>query len=310
MGKQDKDCKDGLMRNGEERGIILKGIGGQYTLLLDSKEEQKAIPRGNLRKKEKTPYPGDMVFARKTGDDIIPYSIERIAPRKSFIRRPAIANLDALVITISAKDPEPDMFFVDKMIIIACKQGIEAAICITKTDLDMEKAQKIKKEYKDTDIPVFLLSGLHGKKEEYTGLKAFIKGRIVTFAGQSGVGKSTLLNRIIERQCMETGEISGKNKKGKHTTRHSEVFPYKNGFLADTPGFSSLDLKDLDITGDDVRLGYPEINYFEGKCKFKGCRHLGEKGCAILKEKINPNRMERYEIFRKEADSFPEYKYK
>ncbi len=293
-----------------KKGIILKGVGGEYKVLLDDDVQVIAKPRGSIRQDKYIPYPGDHVLLNPGDTDTDLFSIEKILPRKSFILRPAVANIDSLIITCSAKNPKTDMFFIDKMIIISIKEGIDPVICITKSDLDSKRSLELKKEYNEIGFPVFLLGEGNLFYEDYKLLDKYIEGKIVSFAGQSGVGKSTLLNKLVQKDCMKTGEISERNKSGKHTTRHSEIFPYKKSLIADTPGFTTIELKDLDVRGEDVLAGYPELDKYEGSYKFADCRHLGEKGCSVKHDEYNSGRISRYQQFRREIDLIMPHEYK
>lgn len=297
-------------KEGFIRGMILKGVGGNYRVLLENGEEVTAKPRGIFRKNKITPYPGDFVDVVYNGDVLIPYAIEKILPRKSFLIRPAIANLDLMVIACSACSPKPDPALLDKLLILCRKAGVEAAICITKADVDKVEALHLYERYAGTGYPIFVMGTSEDYQQELSRIKNLISGKMVSFAGQSGVGKSTLVNRIIDRICMDTGEISEKIGRGKHTTRHSQIFIYEEGFLADTPGFSSLELEDLEVTGEDVLKGYPEIEKWEGKCKFTGCRHIGETGCAVKENEVDFDRLMRYRQFRKQMDAIQPYELK
>lgn len=296
--------------NNKIRGRILKGVGGNYQILTDDGREVTAKPRGILRKTKTTPYPGDFVDLSFTDEETMRYSIDFVYPRQTFLTRPAIANLDHIIITCSAVNPKPDCFYIDKLIILCMKAGINASLCITKADLDKKEADLIYKTYEKTGIPVFLLGDAPDFQQNFENLRKFITGKTISFSGQSGVGKSTLLNKLIRRHGMLVGEVSGKIGKGKHTTRHSQIFAYESGFLADTPGFSSLELEDLEVTGADVLKGYPEINRIEGRCRFTGCRHTGEAGCVIDEIEVDAGRLSRYRQFRKLMDAIQPYEFK
>lgn len=289
------------------QGRILKGVGGNYQVLLDDGSEVTAKPRGILRKEKISPYPGDMVDLSFTDDETTQYNIDHVHDRKSFLIRPAIANLDLMIITCSASSPKPDCFLLDKMIIICKKAGVTPVICITKADLNNEEALILHDKYNRVGIPIFIVGDSTEFKSSLDDMKKLITGKIVSFAGQSGVGKSTLLNKILKKDCMNIGEVSEKIGRGKHTTRHSQIFAYEDGLLADTPGFSSLELEDLDVTGEDVLMGFPEIAQIEGYCRFTGCRHIGEAGCAIEEKEIDPERLQRYRQFRKLMDAIHPY---
>jgi len=302
--------KEDSENNSFKKGVILKGVGGEYKVLLDDDVQVIAKPRGSIRQEKYIPYPGDHVLLSIGDSNSDLFSIEKILPRKSFILRPAVANIDSLIITCSVKNPKTDMFFIDKMIIISIKEGIEPVICITKSDLDSKRSLELKKEYNEIGFPVFLLGEGNLFQEDYELLDKYIEGKIVSFAGQSGVGKSTLLNKLVQKDCMKIGKVSERNKAGKHTTRHSEIFPYKKSLIADTPGFTTIELKDLDVKGEDVLAGYPELDINKGKCKFADCRHLGEKGCSVNPDDYNSGRITRYQQFRKEIDLIMPHEYK
>jgi ribosome biogenesis GTPase len=291
-------------------GRILKGVGGNYQILLDSGGEITAKPRGILRKDNSVPYPGDFVDVSFTNDEVTQYNIDHIHERTSFLIRPAIANLDSIILTCSAAEPKPDCFLLDKLIIICIKAGVRPVICITKADLDREEAERIGRQYSLAGLQIFKV----GKTDEYLSgfgeMEQWLSGKTVSFAGPSGVGKSTLLNRIMKQHFMNTGAISEKIGKGKHTTRHSQIFACGSGYLADTPGFSSLELQDLDVTGDDVLAGYPEIAESDGECRFADCRHIGEAGCSIDLDRIDPERLSRYRQFRNQMDKIQPYEMK
>ncbi|MHB1483831.1 MAG: ribosome small subunit-dependent GTPase A [Saccharofermentanales bacterium] len=308
--KSDKDEKSKARQMKNIRGRILKGVGGSYQILTDDGRELTAKPRGILRKTKTTPYPGDFVDISYSDEETIRYNIDGVYPRTTFLTRPAIANLDHIIITSSATAPRPDCFFIDKLMILCNKAGIEASLCITKADLDRTEADLIYNVYSKTGIRIFILGETAEFLDDFDNLRKFITGKTVSFSGQSGVGKSTLLNKLMQKLEMPVGEVSEKIGKGRHTTRHSQIFPYRAGFLADTPGFSSLELEDLEVTGDDVLKGYPEIEKIEGMCRFTGCRHIGETGCAIDEDEIDAGRLSRYRQFRKLMDAIQPYEFK
>ncbi len=285
-------------------GRILRGVGGQYWIAADSGNIGTASARGIVRKDGLTLTVGDFVECLPSGDPDIPWRIERILPRKNYLVRPAIANLDGLVITLSAADPPPDFFLADKLLTVCLLNHIEPLLCLTKTDL-AEDWQIITHSYRETGIRI--IETAPADQESLLELHRWMQGRVVSFAGQSGVGKSTLLNRLCGEEMMPAGDLSARAGRGKHTTRHVELFPQSGGYLADTPGFSSLELYDLGITGDQLVYGYPEIAKFEGKCRFTGCRHLGELGCAVPDSGIDPERLQRYRFFRNQLDSIDPY---
>ncbi len=284
---------------------ILKGVGGQYLLATDAGELILASARGLFRKDGQTPTPGDLVEAKASGDPDIPLRISTIAPRKNFLVRPTVANLDCLIITVSAADPAPDYHLADKLLTVCLVNRIEPILCITKTDLPNHQAQTVEAVYQKAGVTIIPTNP--NDLASHDRLRDILQGRVVSFAGQSGVGKSTLLNQLFGDERMLTGEISDRIGRGRHTTRHVELFPYAGGFLADTPGFTSFELAELGVLGSDLIYGYPELLAIEGKCRFVGCRHLGELGCALDHDTIDPDRLCRYRLFRTELDLIKPY---
>ena len=276
-------------------GTIVKGVGGSYEIHLTEAGTVTAKPRGIFRKEKTTPAVGDHVEVELSGDPDIPYVITAIHPRKNLMIRPAVANLDIMILTISPVSPAPDFKLLDKLLILCEKQGIRPVIWITKTDLEEEETARIRNVYAKAGFPVFT-SSVDGISEN-AEISALFHGNTVGFAGQSGVGKSTLCNLLTGFSGMEVGKISERLKRGKHTTRHVELFPVGDGFLMDTPGFSSLELAEIGIEEGDVRYGYPELLRIDGKCRFQDCRHTGELGCAIAEAQMDEGRLERYREF-------------
>ena len=286
--------------------IILRGVGGGYLLGNDNGPMGIATPRGIFRKDGISPMPGDRIQYGPTRDPDVPYRIDTILPRKNLIARPAVANLDTLFILVSARRPAPDLLLVDKLLILCGVHGIEPVVCVTKNDLGARAAARIASVYLDAGIDTYVFGTDDQANLEV--LRGRIRGKTVGFAGPSGVGKSTLLNKIAGRSLMETGTVSHRIQRGRHTTRHVELFPFAGGYLADTPGFTSLDLWDAGVTGPDVVNGYPEIEKLEGRCRFQGCRHVSEPGCAVAEsDAVHPDRLERYRYFRIELDSVDPY---
>ncbi|MCQ2551044.1 MAG: ribosome small subunit-dependent GTPase A [Clostridia bacterium] len=252
-------------------GIVVKGIGGFYYVNIDGKIIE-AKGKGVLKKDGFVLAVGDRVSV-EFKEDTSPV-IEKVYDRKNSFIRPPIANIDAMIITLAAKDPEPNFNVLDKLIIMAEKNNINIAICINKTDLaSYDEILSMYREYEV--IPV---SGIN--KEGIDKLKAFIKGKTVAFAGASGVGKSTLINCLKESEIMETGAISEKTSRGRHTTRHVEIFTIDNGgMIFDTPGFSSYEL--MDIEPSDLAGYYPEVRRYAGGCRYDNCRHIKEPECSV-----------------------------
>ena len=261
----------------QKSGLIIKAIGGIYFVEApDGVCECKA--RGIFRKKNISPCCGDRVIieAEKTGD----YVITEIGERKNSIIRPPLANLDQLVFVVSTCDPVPNMLLLDKFIAICEYKNITPLIVITKTDI--KSFEDIAGIYEKTGIKLLYVNNITG--EGCNAVKDELSGKISAFTGNTGVGKSTLMNNIFPELSLETNEISKKLGRGKHTTRHVELFKLDNGgYVADTPGFSTFDTQKYDIIlKEDLADCFVEFFDFTGKCRFKDCSHTKEKGCAVI----------------------------
>ncbi len=261
----------------EQTGLLRKGIGGFYyvetggTIL-----ECKA--RGVFRKKGMIPLAGDRVRVTCQGEG--KGVLEEILPRKNSLLRPPVANLDQLFVVASVSEPAFQTFLVDQITAIAVDKGIEPVLLITKTDL--EACGGLLEIYRKAGLTCLTFSP--ADRRDIPMLQNYLKGRISAFTGNSGVGKSTLLNGLYPALGLETGEISRKLGRGRHTTRCVELFPVPGGgYVADTPGFSSLDLeRNEHIPKENLPLCFPEFGPYLGKCKFVSCSHTKEKGCAVL----------------------------
>ena len=278
--------------DGQFEGRITKGVGGAYTIMLSGGEFVLAKPRGIFRNRKMTPTVGDFCTVGPSGDPDIPYTIEDIRERKNVLVRPSVANIDILIITMAVIDPQPDLKLLDKLLIICASLDIEPIIWLTKVDLSTEKALELKTEYSSAGYRVVCSSKEEMLDQEL--IHEIFTGHTVGIAGQSGVGKSTLCHRLTGMDEIEVGHISERLRRGKHTTRHVELFPFENGFLIDTPGFSSLDIAEIGLSVEDVILGYPELLKIAGQCRFQDCRHRGEAGCAIENAEISEGRLARY----------------
>lgn len=258
------------------KGKIIKGIGGFYYVeTADTVYECKA--RGNFRNKKITPLVGDnveIIVSENTEN-----RIENILPRKNSLVRPPLANIDQLFIVSSLVDPYINTFNIDKMTALAEYKGIEPIIVLTKTDLapDYSKYEDV---YKKAGFTVVSCNNISGEGSEK--IKPLLKGKTSAFSGNTGVGKSSLLNAIDPDLSLKTGEISKKLGRGRHTTRHCELYALCGGFVADTPGFSSFDLEKTEvILKDDLFDCFREFRPYFGQCKFTTCAHINEKGCAV-----------------------------
>lgn len=254
------------------RGRIYKGIGGFYYVATDTDEIVECKARGKFRKERITPMIGDEVEIEVKNSK---GSITDIYERKNSLIRPAVSNIDLIVVVVAAKDPDPATFVTDKMLVNAEINEVEAIVCINKTDLaDYDELKRIYESagYKTVCVSATENNGL----DELFNL---IKGKTAAFAGVSGVGKSTILSHITGVE-LQTGEVSDKISRGKHTTRHVELFKVSGGgYVLDTPGFSSVEAED--ITAEELEACFPEIRSVSGECRFRGCAHLEEPDCAV-----------------------------
>lgn len=286
-------------------GILMKSIGGFYYVRCDGKEyECKA--RGSFRKSGNSPVVGDKVVISVPDEGFA--SIEEIKPRFNKLKRPALANIDTLVIVCSTVDPEPNFTVIDKMTAAAVNNNMIPAIVVSKNDL--KSGERIAEIYRNSEFPVFLCSP--EDTEDVNKLKAFLKGKVSAFTGNSGVGKSTLINRIFPELELQTGQISRKLGRGKHTTRVVELFEIDGCFVADTPGFSTVDLQRYEmIDKSQLQYCFPEFEKYLGKCQFTSCSHTCEKGCRILQAvedgEIEPSRHKSYVVMYNEVKDIKEW---
>ena len=285
------------------RGIITSGLGGLYTVLCDGKTYE-CRARGSFRHKNFVPLVGDI--CEISADEKLGFIITDVLPRKNSLIRPAISNLDMLVVAFAARSPEPDTLYIDKLIRSAVYNGIAPAVLITKSDLDEKKASELEQTYLSVGIPVFRTSSVTG--ENVAALRDFMlcqSDKTFSVAGASGVGKSTVINAIFPELALKTGSISEKTERGRHTTRAVSLFPLSElidgatGFIADTPGFSMLDFIHFDfLKPDALPETFPEFEEYLGKCVWRNCTHTKESGCAITAAvadgKIAQSRRESY----------------
>lgn len=253
-------------------GIIVKGIGGFYYIKSADEVVYECKARGIFRKEKVVPMIGDRVKIEvKNGKG----SIVEILKRKTALVRPPVANVDTLVIVVAAASPDPNLLLVDKMLVNAHLAGIEPVICINKTDIDMR--DDLYDIYSKAGYKVMRTCAQ--KNVGIDELLEYIKGRVSAFAGLSGVGKSSILGNITGME-LETGEVSEKIRRGKHTTRHVELLELKcGGFVLDTPGFGSLETEIIKC--GELQHYFPEMDKLVGLCKFRGCSHINEPECAV-----------------------------
>lgn len=276
-------------------GVVMKGIGGFYYVKTPHGiVECKA--RGKFRKEKIKPLVGDAVRIQILDNKNEKGVIEEILPRKNELIRPAVANIDQAVVVFAVKSPEPHLHILDRFLILAESKNVDCVICFNKIDLDEDQSFKTyEKIYKSAGYPVLAISTYN--TQGFDALKEYLKDKVSVFAGPSGVGKSSILNKIQTGLVLKTGELSEKIERGKHTTRHAELMELgEGGFVLDTPGFSSFDLK---MMGDiELQECYPEFVRYESECKFNGCTHINEPHCAIKEAlengEIDPQRYQRY----------------
>lgn len=259
-------------------GKLIKGIGGFYYVeAANAVYECKA--KGIFRKNNITPLAGDNVLISINQNS--ENRIEEIKERKNSLVRPPVSNLDQLFIVSSAVEPDINTYNIDKLIAIAEYKMIEPVIVFTKTDLS-DNYKKFVSVYENAGFKVICCNNKTGEGAEI--IKDMLCGKLSAFTGNTGVGKSSLLNCIDGSLALATIEISKKLGRGRHTTRHTELFKINGGYVADTPGFSSLELdKSENILKDDLFNCFREFEKYFGQCKFSTCAHINEKGCAICK---------------------------
>ncbi|MBQ7283967.1 MAG: ribosome small subunit-dependent GTPase A [Oscillospiraceae bacterium] len=258
-----------------KNNIVLKSIGGFYYIKNADGTVIECKAKGKFRKLALSPLAGDIVETEfEQGTNVI----TKIHPRKNQFVRPPFANLDLLIMVVATVEPNPNYFVIDKMCAIAQHKNVDVAIAITKADL--AKCEEIKEIYTKAGYKVFITG--EGQTGQLEALKAEMQGKICAFAGNSGVGKSTLLNRLFPDLQLETNAISQKLGRGKHTTRQVEIFDMGDCMVADTPGFSSIELdRDNFISKYDLPHAFVEFGEYLDGCRFADCSHTSEIGCRI-----------------------------
>lgn len=279
-------------------GVILKGIGGTYEV--ETPEGLlRCTLRGKLRLAVERVLVGDRVEVSAVGQGI--GVVERILPRRNELIRPPVANIDQVLVVFAAKQPAPNLALLDRILVQAELMGLNCVVVFNKVDLDRGGAEQLRSLYASVPYPVVLTSTHTGEGIEE--LRGVLQGKISVLAGPSGVGKSSLLNALNPRLDLETGQVSAKIERGRHTTRRVELLAFDQGYVADTPGFSSLHLEQ----GEENRLqfAFPEFRRFRDDCRFRGCLHRQEPGCAVLEAvergEIARSRHEHYLLFLEEV---------
>lgn len=290
-------------------GKIIKGIAGEYFVHVSDRGIFRCKAKGIFRHKNIKPLVGDNVKIDILSEEEMTGNIADICERKNQLIRPAVANIDQTLVVFAAKSPMPNRNLLDRFLVMMESQGMESILCFNKMDLAVDdETYELKDTYERAGYKVLLVSVKDNRGiDEVVEL---LRGKTTSLAGPSGVGKSSLLNLLVPEAVMETGDISRKIERGKHTTRHSEIFSLGEGtYLMDTPGFSSI--YTCECEKEELKGYFPEIYRLEGQCRFNGCVHVNEPDCAVkeslLKGEIGKSRYENYVIFYNEIKERKKY---
>lgn len=286
-------------------GIIMKALSGFY-YVDDGERIVTCRGRGKLRHEKVTPLVGDRV--RFTHTENGAGALDEILPRRNEFYRPSVANIDQLIIIASQANPITDPFLIDRVAAIAAGRNCECVICINKWDL--VPGEDLARIYEASGFPTLRMSAETGEGIEE--LRKLIAGKISAFTGNSGVGKSSILNALDPNFALATADVSHKLGRGKHTTRHVELFRLGDALVADTPGFSSFDVDQMELMRKELlQRCFPEFAPYLDDCQFQDCAHIKEKGCAVLQAlkagKIQPTRHQSYVRLYEQAKAIPEW---
>lgn len=277
------------------KGIIICTSSNVYQVA-EGEKVYKCLARGKFKKEKISPLVGDEVEFTITNSEKQEGVIEQILPRKNELKRPKMANLTQLILVVSMKMPSPDLLLLDKQLVFAEFMGLKATIVLNKVDLeDKEEIDRIAKLYEDIGYKIIQTNAKERIKVEE--IKALLEGETTAFAGNSGVGKSTLINSIFEQELTQEGDISDKNQRGKNTTTSTTLYKYKeNSYIADTPGFSTFEINE--IPKEDLCHYFVEFVPYLDKCEFQGCSHIKEENCGVKEAleagKISSQRYDNY----------------
>lgn len=261
------------------QGKIVKGIAGFYYVHVVGSGVYECKAKGVFRKEKIKPLVGDNVIIEVLDEEAKEGNIVEILERQNELIRPAVANIDQVLLVFAAARPDPHFNLLDRFLVMMEGKNLPVVLCFNKCDLvDDEKIEELRSVYKPTGYPVIFASA--GKEINIDQIRDALKGKTTAIAGPSGVGKSSIINILQPEANMETGSISRKIERGKHTTRHSEIFPIdEDSYIMDTPGFSSLYVNEFEK--EDLKYHFPDFSPYEGRCKFNGCDHVHEPECAV-----------------------------
>ena len=278
------------------QGKIIKGIAGFYYVHVAGSGIYECKAKGIFRKENRKPLVGDNVEIEVLDERDREGSLVGILPRKNELIRPAVANVDQALVVFAAARPDPHLNLLDRFLVMMERKGIPAILCFNKTDIAGDpRIRELAQTYRDCGCRILFTSAK--KQENIRQLLGLLQGKTTTVAGPSGVGKSSLINLLQGDVCMETGAISEKIGRGRHTTRHAELIAIdEESYIMDTPGFSSLYTNDFEK--EELKQYFPEFHPFEGLCRYSGCDHVHEPGCAVKEAveagKIHRSRYENY----------------
>ena len=290
-------------------GKIIKGIAGFYYVHVENKGVYACRAKGIFRNVNIKPLVGDDVCIDVLDEEAKEGSVTKILPRKSELIRPAVANIDQALIIFAIVKPTPNLNLLDRFLIRMRRQNLPSIICFNKQDMaSEEEKEKLRKVYENCGCHIIFISAL--EQDGMEEVRNLLTGKTTTVAGPSGVGKSTLINALHPEAEMETGSISSKIERGRHTTRHSEIFALgEETYLMDTPGFTSLSISEL--PKEELAACYPEFEQYEPYCRFGGCAHINEPDCAVKdaveRGDISRVRYENYKMLYQELKDVKRY---
>ena len=261
------------------QGKIIKGIAGFYYVNVVEFGVYECKAKGIFRKEKQKPLVGDNVEIEVLDEETMTGNITALLPRKNELIRPAVANVDQALVVFAVTRPSPHFNLLDRFLVMMERQDIPVVLCFNKEDIaEDEQVEKLRSVYEGCGYPCVFTSALEERNIEK--IKELLKGKTTVIAGPSGEGKSSLINILNPDAKMETGDISSKIERGKHTTRHSELFTIaQDSYIMDTPGFSSLYVNDFEK--EELKYYFPEFDPYEGTCRFLGCDHVHEPDCAV-----------------------------